>query len=57
MTELREAKNQELLQEIQNRIERQTSQQKEDKIVSLKVQENKLFAQLDDGRELSIPID
>jgi len=56
MTELRQVTSQELLQEIQSRIERAAQPEKETKIISLKITEEKLFAQLVDGRELSIPM-
>ncbi|CAG8604804.1 18273_t:CDS:2, partial [Racocetra persica] len=51
-----QASNQEILQELKERIERQKSSEKEAKVISLKIQEEKLSAQLDDGREVIVPI-
>ncbi|CAG8785086.1 5873_t:CDS:2, partial [Racocetra persica] len=48
--------DQELLQELSDRIECSKIQEKDSKIISLKISEEKLFVQLEDGRELSIPI-
>ena len=59
MKQLREINNQELLQELQNRIEYLTTIQEKIakvKLVNLEIQKEKLVAQLEDGRELSIPI-
>jgi hypothetical protein len=57
MTELQNVNNEELLQEIKNRIDRPSLQEKsEAKITDLKIDQEKITAQLNDGRELSIPI-
>ena len=57
MTELQNVNNEELLQELKNRIERPLPQEKtEAKITDLKIDNEKLIAQLNDGREVSIPL-
>ena len=57
MTSLREINSEDLLREIKNRIDRPSLQEKsEAKITDLKIDQEKLTAQLNDGRELSIPI-
>ena len=57
MTKLQEINSEDLLREIKNRIERPPLQEKEEaKIIDLKIGQEKLTAQLNDGREVSIPI-
>jgi len=57
MTKLQEINSEDLLREIKNRIERPPSQEKaEAKITDLKIDQEKIIAQLNDGREVSIPI-
>jgi hypothetical protein len=57
MTKLQEINSEDLLREIRNRIERPPLQKKaEAKITDLKIGQEKLTAQLNDGREVSIPI-
>jgi len=57
MTKLQEINSEDLLQEIKNRIERSPFQEKaEVKITDLKINNKKITAQLNDGREVSISI-
>ena len=57
MTKLQEINSEELLREIKTRIEQPPFQEKEEaKITDLKIDNEKLTAQLNDGRELSIPL-
>jgi len=57
MTRLQEINSEDLLREIKNRIDRPSLQEKsEAKITDLKIDQEKLTAQLNDGREVSIPI-
>lgn len=56
MTHLNQVSNQELIQELKNRIKYQQAPKEINKITSLEIQKEKLIAQLDDGREVIFPI-
>lgn len=56
MTSLSQVSNQELIQELKNRIRRRQTPKKTNKIISLEIQKEKLIARLDDGREVIFPI-
>ena len=55
MINLSQVSNQELIQELKNRIKPHQAP-KENKITNLEIQKEKLVAQLDDGREVIFPI-
>jgi hypothetical protein len=56
MTNLSQVSNQELIQELKNRIKHHQAPKENNKITSLEIQKEKLIAQLDDGREVIFPI-
>lgn len=56
MTNLSQFSNQELIQELKNRIKHHQAPKETNKIISLEIQKEKLIAQLDDGREVIFPI-
>jgi hypothetical protein len=56
MTNLRKVSDQELIQELKNRIRHHQTPKETSKITSLEIQEEKLVAQLNDGREVIVPI-
>ena len=56
MTSLSQVSNQELIQELKNRIKHRQTPKETNKITSLEIQKEKLITQLDDGREIIFPI-
>jgi hypothetical protein len=56
MTNLSQVSNQELIQELKNRVKHHQTPKETSKITSLEIQKEKLIAQLDDGREVIFPI-
>lgn len=56
MNRLSQVSDQELIQELKNRIKHHQTPKETNKIISLEIQKEKLIAQLDDGREVIFPI-
>ncbi|RHZ35804.1 hypothetical protein GvMRE_Ic5g31 [endosymbiont GvMRE of Glomus versiforme] len=56
MTSLSQVSDQELIQELKNRIKNYQTPKETSKITGLEIQKEKLIAQLDDGREVIFPI-
>jgi hypothetical protein len=56
MTNLSQVSNQELIQELKNRVKHHQVPKETSKITNLEIQKEKLIAQLDDGREVIFPI-
>jgi hypothetical protein len=55
MTSLSQVSNQELIQELKNRIRQHQTPKEPSKITNLVIQKEKIIAQLDDGREVIFP--
>lgn len=55
MTSLSQFSNQELIQELKNRIKHHQPPKETSKITKLEIQKERLIAQLDDGREVIFP--